>query len=253
MSDPFDALRDVPSEATASPDVAAIKGRARRIQQRQRLTVGASAASLAVIALIAVLVSTGPTRPASDLAQDTPAERTLREQVQPMQEDAGASLGTAPEGYEDTTDDEVPAPRAPDSTTTSGQMGAGAGSLTFDEQLTAKVSAEPQPLGGARFTLEVCNTSAERQVRSFGDAQRFDFVVTRDDAVVWAWSDERAFAQMMGEESWEPKACKRWTDAWNGMNRSGMRANNGEYVVEGVLTAQQELRSEPVTFCHGLC
>ena len=99
----------------------------------------------------------------------------------------------------------------------------------------------------------MCNTSGTKQVRSFATAQRYDFIVKRGDNVVWTWAEDRVFAQSTGEETWEPDECRGWTETWDGMTSSGMRAADGKYSVEAVLTTKPEVRPDPITFCHGLC
>ena len=52
------------------------------------------------------------------------------------------------------------------------------------------------------MTLTVFNDDAEQTVTfHFSSAQRYDFVIEDDTGIkVWRWSDERIFAQVLGQE-----------------------------------------------------
>lgn len=251
MNDPFDVLRDVPP--AAEPDVGAIKSRASRIERRQRIVVGASALSVAAIALVAVLVSVGPQSTPNQIASESRDDTTADsvEGVAPLEmQDSAASpeamAGKTKAGSEVVSGPSAAGPASEDHTTgATGGAGANA-KASAPEPLRAKVTAEGRPLGGAEFTLEVCNSSDDSVTREFGDSQRYDFRVTDEGEKVWQWSDGKAFAQMTGEESWKAKECKEWTESWDS-------TTTGDFKVVGWLTSEPEVRSKAVAFCTGIC
>jgi hypothetical protein len=106
---------------------------------------------------------------------------------------------------------------------------------------------------GARFTLSACNETDQTIERDFGDAQRYDFEVSRDKKVVWRWSNGKAFAQMFGTERWKPDECKKYSADWNGTDNSGAPAGPGTYQATGILTSQPEQRTQPKDVCLDVC
>jgi hypothetical protein len=91
------------------------------------------------------------------------------------------------------------------------------------------------------FELHITNVTGEVVELEFATAQRYDFEVV--DAVgrpVWRWSDDLAFAQVLGTEGLAPGESRRYDASW----RSGDR--RGDHVAVGRLVAQNypvELRT----------
>ena len=135
-----------------------------------------------------------------------------------------------------------------------GAAPAAAPSEAGRSELEATLTVEQATVGrGSEFTLRVCNTSTGNVSRSFGSAQRYDFVITQGDDVTWRWSDDRSFAQVTGEERWKPKECLSWTENWDGTTSSGAPASPGSYEAVGVLSSSPEHRTEPALFCVDIC
>jgi len=243
MSDPFDVLRDVP--AGAAPDVALIRSRARRIQRRRYVTLASSASVIVIVAAIG-LFAFRPAGSKHQLAQATPS--TAQENATTLQESTDS--GVAPSA----------APRA--AVTASGGASTTSGSAGIAPQTKSADAATPLVLTldvakraprGATFTLKACNKNEQTVERSFNDAQRYDFEVSRNGTRIWRWSDGRSFSQITGTETWKPNECKTYEADWNGTNSSGAVAAPGTYKAVGVLTSSPEQRTKPKDVCLDIC
>jgi hypothetical protein len=259
VSDPFDALRSYDAEAT-TPDVAAIKARARGIERRRRTVLSGGVAAIAAVAVIAVAVVAKPTAPVREVAQEK------RESAQTSSDSVAAgrtsTTGKALSGESAavTVAEQQKQARVESGSDAGAATKAGAAAPAYgaaveqQEPLVATIDVKESTVPRqADFTLKVCNTTDETVKRSFGSAKRYDFEVKQGKEVVWRWSDDRSFAQVTGEESWAPKACKTYSETWNTMTSSGGIAPSGTYEAVGVLTASPELRTKPKTFCLSPC
>lgn len=84
------------------------------------------------------------------------------------------------------------------------------------------------------FDLFVTNVSGEPVRLEFSTSQRADFVVERATGErVWAWSDDRMFAQVLGEETVEPGETLHYGAVWNPPT-----SLSGRYSARGVLSAR---------------
>jgi hypothetical protein len=110
--------------------------------------------------------------------------------------------------------------------TPGGDMGAGS-----SEELASALNVT---VAGAdvRFELHVTNATGGPLELEFASAQRYDFSV-RDGTgeVVWRWSDEMAFAQVLGTESLAPGETRRYGANWEASGREG------EFTATGRLTS----------------
>lgn len=90
------------------------------------------------------------------------------------------------------------------------------------------------------LTLILANRGAEAVTLEFSDAQRFDFRILVDDGEpVWRWSDDHAFAQVLGEERLAPGDSLTWSASHEGP------LPEGDYLAEGVVPAlNRTLRAE---------
>jgi hypothetical protein len=80
--------------------------------------------------------------------------------------------------------------------------------------------------------LHVTNVTGGVIDLEFATAQRYDFAVVGEAGVlVWQWSDERGFAQVLGVDELGPGESRRYAAAWRAA------AHAGEYVVVGRLTS----------------
>jgi hypothetical protein len=257
VSDPFDVLRN---EATRGGpvDVAAIKGRARRIERRRRVALSSAAGVIALVAIAGVLVKAGPLTRTHEVAQGTAATPESGESSSAL----GASVPVTSASAQFQTERRTPAttparapaaaaPKAANSDTAA--MSAGASKGSSDAlKVTISAGAGSQPHSES-FTVSACNQQSSEVRRTFNSGQRYDVEVSRDTSLVWRWSDGMAFAQVVGEERWAPKECKKWTATWNGVDQNGKPAPSGSYQAVGVLTSSPQQRSSSVSFCLDLC
>jgi hypothetical protein len=264
MSDPLSRLGSLGAGGPA-PDVDAIKLRAHRIQRRRQTGLAsAGAAAMAIVAVVGVLLVTGPDgKEASTTLESAFADPT------PTSGTSSALAGVAAE--EDAQTSKAPAMRRVGGATTSGGSAGVSGTApkSSEERASADTAAAaPAQAGsnpkspleatltvgdamigrGKTFTLKVCNATSGVVNREFGSSQRYDFEVTRRGELVWRWSDGQFFTQVIGEESWKAKECKEWSDAWDGSTSDGGRAPAGDYKAVGILKSQPELRTAAKSF-----
>lgn len=255
MSDPLDRLGDLGAGIDA-PDVGAIRSRARRIQQRRRVAVGASAgvALAAVVVIAAVALPGGGSR---DVATTADVEGSPPAQAPLAAEQATGDAVSAEEGLPERSPagEEDAALAEP-----LGGTGASADAAAPEARATEQPPLEVTVLVSSQatshtFTLRVCNPGDQTARRGFGDAQRFDFeVYDGGQDPVWRWSEGRMFAQVIGGETWKPGECREdWSATWQGTDGDGDPVAPGNYQVVGVLTAFTPERSEPVEVCHVTC
>lgn len=263
MSDPFDRLRA--SGPGPDPDVDAIKSRARRIERRRYAGLGGGAVAIVLIAVVGIVLSTGPRDSARKLATGadaTPTTQAFAAEDQSRRTEAQLEAGVVPSdpaGFVGTT----AAPGAVTGSTGAGasesapQAGGAAAARSADQapsgfEVTLEVSG-PSVGRGARFTLRACNTSNETRELTFPSGQRYDFEVSRNGELVWRWSDGRAFTQVYGTEQWGPGQCKTYNDSWDGRTSDGGVAPPGSYQAVGIVASSPQLRSAPKTFCLDAC
>lgn len=251
MSDPLERLGE--TDTSATPDIGALKARARRIDRRRRVAVGASGAAVALISAVGIFLGSDPaTTPRQvaqpDLSMETgtlegrsSAEAQSPTSVVPGQE--GEAAGAT--GQAGTGGAEAAQPMSADSAASGAEAGSALNAtLQVDETATGR---------GVQFTLRVCNPNSEVVTSRFDDGQRYDFLVHRDGGLVWRWSDGQVFTQETGELRWKPEECRTWTEAWDGMRSSGTPAMPGTHEAVGVLTSSPEVQTPAETFCLDIC
>jgi hypothetical protein len=109
--------------------------------------------------------------------------------------------------------------------------GADAAAARLATSLNVRVPAADS----VHFELHVTNVAATPTVLEFATAQRYDFAVaTADGQRIWRWSEQHAFAQVLGTETLAPGETRRYDAVW----RPG--GWHGELVVEARLTALNE-------------
>lgn len=248
--DPFERLRDPDTSAIGTPDVGTIKQRAKRIERRRATTITGAAIVVALIAVGGFVMRPG--NDARDLAgpqtQPTPTSAPLAADIKAAPDTSAKRSKTVGESGASAL-----APAA--GQTTSGSAPAMDTGAAPAATLTATIEIEERDVGrGAELTLRVCNETSTEQVRKFSDAQRYDFVVTRDNEEQWRWSQGRVFAQVTGEERWKPKACKTWTGEWDGIRSSdGAIAPPGNYEAHSALMSDPPQKTKKRPFCLDVC
>ncbi|MFB6135766.1 MAG: BsuPI-related putative proteinase inhibitor [Halobacteriaceae archaeon] len=86
--------------------------------------------------------------------------------------------------------------------------------------------------GGVSFTYRVRNEGDEDATLTFSTGQRAEFEVYDGDERVWRWSDDRMFAQLLGEEVLAPGESLTVEGAWDA-------PEGGEYTAVASLAANE--------------
>ncbi len=102
---------------------------------------------------------------------------------------------------------------------------------------------EPVPM-----RLVVRNISARALRLTFPDAQRFDFVISRDRERVWAWSDGRTFAGSQGILSLARGDSLVYDYTWDGKLAGGTLPRLGRYRVRGLLMTRPPVETDERQF-----
>jgi hypothetical protein len=85
------------------------------------------------------------------------------------------------------------------------------------------------------LTLTLSNRGAEPLVFQFNDGQRYDFVARREDGtVVWVWSHDKAFIQVLGTLTIAAGESRVYRDRWDQKDNNGVQVPPGRYIIEGV-------------------
>jgi hypothetical protein len=112
-------------------------------------------------------------------------------------------------------------------------------------QLTLHTDRESYSPGQpVRLRLEVFNDRAEAVRLTFNSSKIYDFEVLWEDQLLWRWSADRLFAQMLTEEMLAPGEQRSFEATWDGRIIGGDVAKPGEYIARGVLTVSG--RMEPM-------
>jgi Intracellular proteinase inhibitor len=112
-------------------------------------------------------------------------------------------------------------------------------------QLTLHTDRESyRPGDPVQLRLEVLNDTAEPVTLLFNSSQKYEFEVLWEDQLLWRWSADRVFAQMLTKETIAPGQGIQYEAAWDGRRSDGELARPGEYNARGVLTTSS--RSDPM-------
>lgn len=99
-----------------------------------------------------------------------------------------------------------------------------------------------------RMKLVATNAANGEVSLSFPTAQRFDFVVRRAGRVVWQWSADMMFAQVLGSEALGAGETLVFEAEWDQRFQDGTNPVLGAYTVRGVVKALPEIATEEKTF-----
>ncbi len=99
-----------------------------------------------------------------------------------------------------------------------------------------------------RLTLIKTNISSRPVTLTYNTAQRFDFFVRRglNGPVIWQWSANRSFAQVVGRVNLEPGQSQIFSATWNQRTNAGREVGAGMYAIQAENTAR-ELRGRRVS------
>jgi hypothetical protein len=113
-------------------------------------------------------------------------------------------------------------------------------------QLTLHTDRESyRPGEPVQLRVEVFNDAAEPVTLFFSSSQKCDFEVLWEDQLLWRWSADRVFAQMLTEETLAPGERRRYEATWAGRRSDGALARPGEYNARGVLTTSSRADRVP--------
>jgi hypothetical protein len=80
------------------------------------------------------------------------------------------------------------------------------------------------------MTVRLVNCASQPITRTFPDAQRYDFAAkTRDGDEVWRWSRGMTFAEVQGEETYQPAEQLTFTETWDQLDNEGQPLEPGQY------------------------
>ena len=80
------------------------------------------------------------------------------------------------------------------------------------------------------MTMRLVNCASGPITRTFPDAQRYDFVAKMQDGdEVWRWSSEMTFAEVQGEETYQPTEQLAVTETWDQLDSEGQPVEPGQY------------------------
>ena len=80
----------------------------------------------------------------------------------------------------------------------------------------------------------------------FSSAQRYDFIIAKDDKEIWRWSEGRVFATMVDGIILQPGEYLRYREIWDQKDEEGAPVLPGRYRILGVLKTYPEVTSEPI-------
>ena len=85
------------------------------------------------------------------------------------------------------------------------------------------------------LTLELENSTDQALVLNFSTGQRYDFTILRGPAeIVWSWSEDRMFMQMLGQETVGPSQVLAYRE------QISPRLSAGTYTGTGRIVAQNQ-------------
>ncbi|MDR5684060.1 MAG: BsuPI-related putative proteinase inhibitor [Armatimonadota bacterium] len=117
------------------------------------------------------------------------------------------------------------------------------GMLTVELAANKEAYAVGEPV---ELTLTLSNRGTGPLVFQFNDGQRYDFVATGEDGtVVWVWSRDKAFIQVLGTLTITPGESRVYRDRWDQKDDRGVQVRPGRYVIEGVFPPRRLAGTQP--------
>jgi len=89
-----------------------------------------------------------------------------------------------------------------------------------------------------RVSLDVLNLGPNPVKLNFNSAQRYEFIVLKDDKEVWRWSNNKMFAMVLGSLVLKPNEKRSYTEA---LETAGMVPGN--YDLVGIITSRPPLKA----------
>jgi len=113
------------------------------------------------------------------------------------------------------------------------------GDLRLDLEVARSVFRPGEPVS---VSLRVTNTAPAAVTVTFG-GQQYDIIVRQRGALVWQWSHDKGFAQVVRQVELAPGETRSYHVVWDQRDLQGRLVEPGTYEVTGVLMAVQ--RSGP--------
>ncbi len=115
-------------------------------------------------------------------------------------------------------------------------------------ELTLSVDREVYLVGEpVQMELVVRNPASGPVTLQFPSSQRYDFLVLREDGrLVWRWSHDKVFAQVLGSLTLDPGEERRYRERWDQTDNEGRPVSPGRYWVEGLFPPHRPVLPVPV-------
>jgi len=89
-----------------------------------------------------------------------------------------------------------------------------------------------------QVSITIINKSSAPFKLFFTSAQRYDFIILKEDQEIWRWSKDKQFAMVLGFMNLEPGDQRTYAEEWKPINEPP-----GEYKLVGVLTSRPPLNA----------
>lgn len=118
--------------------------------------------------------------------------------------------------------------------------GAGADRQVGDLRLVLAVGKLAYRQGEpVTLQLRVTNTGAGPLSLSASSGQQYDLIVRQRGAVIWQWSHDKAFVQVMRETTMAPGETLTFSGSWDQRDLQGRQVETGAYDVSAVFFGAQ--------------
>ncbi len=114
-------------------------------------------------------------------------------------------------------------------------------------ELVLSVDKEQYAAGEpVQMELLVRNLGPAAATFQFSDSQRYDFLVSQEDGrLVWRWSHDKLFAQVLGALTLAPGEERAFRERWDQRDEQGRPVPAGRYWVEGLFPPQRPVLPIP--------
>ncbi|MDR7556065.1 MAG: BsuPI-related putative proteinase inhibitor [Armatimonadota bacterium] len=102
------------------------------------------------------------------------------------------------------------------------------GDLRLQVTVGKEMFVRGEPVG---IVLRVVNSAPTPVTLVFPSSQQFDLVVRQRGALIWQWSHDKAFLQVIREVSWAPGEVRTFAGQWDQRDLQGRQVDPGAYDV----------------------
>lgn len=111
-----------------------------------------------------------------------------------------------------------------------------AGDLRVELSIGSAAHAAGAPV---QISMRVTNLASSPVLLTASSAQEHDFFVRQRGALIWQWSHDRAFAQVIRDMTLAPGQTRSFSVAWDQRDLQGRRVDAGTYEVSAVFLGAQ--------------